>query len=486
MKTRAVFVNDTHSQSNRTRLRELHAPTTTAQVAAIIRHSAKLALGISIAGGRHAMGGQQFGRDTVGLDLRSLSRVLEFDRERGLIEAEAGICWPELIRTYLTQQGDGGPQWSIRQKQTGADELTLGGSLAANIHGRSLGMAPLMADVESFTLIDALGDPVSCSRTQNPLLFSAAIGGYGLFGPIVTVTLRLCPRRKIERVVELRHVSEVAALFSQRTEAGWLYGDFQFCIDETSDGFLTEGVASFYRPVCARTPMNSAPALSGEAWLALLGLAFTDRREGFRRYVEHYLSTDGQIYWSDLHQLGPYVSGYGKKVAEIARRAGLSPHLMITELAIPPGRLEDFMREAAGVLRRSGTPVIYGTVRVTEADTESFLPWAREKFCTVIFNLPLVLSGPGHERAAAVFRALIDLALSMRGSFYLTYHRFASSAQVRAAYPRFDEFLALKDGFDPEHRFRSSWWEHYRAAADFRSAEISGQTSNFGLTACLC
>ena len=55
-------------------------------------------------------------------------------------------------------------------------------------------MPPIVHDVESFTLINARGASVLCSRTANAELFSLAIGGYGLFGVIVTITLRLCPR----------------------------------------------------------------------------------------------------------------------------------------------------------------------------------------------------------------------------------------------------------------------------------------------------
>ena len=52
---------------------------------------------MSIAGGRHAMGGQQFGEANVLLDMRGLNRVLGFDIERGVIDVEGGIEWPQII-----------------------------------------------------------------------------------------------------------------------------------------------------------------------------------------------------------------------------------------------------------------------------------------------------------------------------------------------------------------------------------------------------
>jgi FAD/FMN-containing dehydrogenase len=107
-------------------------------------------------------------------------------------------------------------------------------------------------------------------------------------------------------------------------------------------------------------------------------------------------------------------------------------------------------------------PVIYGTVRMIERDTESFLAWAREDFACVIFNLHTEHSSAGIAAAADAFRALIDAALACGGSYFLTYHRWARRDQVEAAYPQFAEFLRHKSVHDPDHRLQSQWWRHYQ------------------------
>ena len=73
----------------------------------------------------------------------------DVDRDLGLVTAEAGIDWVQLINHLLWTFADRQDGWSIIQKQTGADHLTLGGALAANIHGRGLRLRPFVADVES-------------------------------------------------------------------------------------------------------------------------------------------------------------------------------------------------------------------------------------------------------------------------------------------------------------------------------------------------
>src|SRR5690242_536836 len=83
-----------------------------------------------------------------------------------------------------------------------------------------------------------------------------------------------------------------------------LYGDFQYSIDMKSEDFLRRGVFSCYRPVDPLTPIpEKQRELSEKQWIELLTLAHTGKREAFERYAEYYLSTSGQIYWSDTHQL---------------------------------------------------------------------------------------------------------------------------------------------------------------------------------------
>ena len=81
--------------------------------------------------------------------------------------------------------------------QTGADRLSLAGALACNAHGRGLSLKPIVDQVEAFDLMDPNGEVRTCSRGMNADVFRLAIGGYGLFGVITRVTLRLRPRVKV-------------------------------------------------------------------------------------------------------------------------------------------------------------------------------------------------------------------------------------------------------------------------------------------------
>ena len=455
-----TVVNDVHSQLNATTVREVLRPYSVADVQAAIRTAANSGHALSVAGGRHAMGGQQFGEATSLLDLRSLNRLRRFDPERGTIEVEAGIEWPELVTHLVERQRGAKQQWGIAQKQTGADRLTIGGALAANAHGRGLRMAPFVSDVESFELIDASGAVRVCSRESEPELFRLAIGGYGLFGVVSAVTVRLTPRRKLQRVVEVRTVDGLMDAFDARIADGCIYGDFQYDIDPASEGFMRRGVFSCYRAVPDTTPMPAVhKELADSDWAALLTLAHTNKTAAFDRYSSYYLTTHGQVYWSDLHQMSTYLDDYHRPLDIRLRRSRGTE--MITEIYVPRPRLADFFAEVRDTFRRNGAEIIYGTVRLIEPDTETFLPWAREAWACTIFNLHVEHTAEGIERSAVAFRALIDMAIRRGGSYFLTYHRHARKDQVEACYPQMAEFLRLKKKYDPQLRFQSDWYRHY-------------------------
>src|SRR5881296_532995 len=110
---REIWINDVHSQLNRTRVRELLMPRTREELAEIVRSASRKGLPISVSGCRHSMGGQQFATDSICIDTRELDGVISFDREHGLLETEAGIQWPKLIRTYLDAQQEKARKWGI-------------------------------------------------------------------------------------------------------------------------------------------------------------------------------------------------------------------------------------------------------------------------------------------------------------------------------------------------------------------------------------
>jgi len=289
-----VVVNDVHSRLNRTVVDRVVTVRSTADARSAILDAAVANKPVCVSGGRHAMGGQQFAHGGVLLDTQAYRGVRQFDRDRGLIEVESGLQWPELIAWLIEEQAGLAHQWGIVQKQTGADRLSIGGAVAANIHGRGLTLRPFVNDVESLTLIGADGERRRCSRSENAELFRLTCGGYGLFGFVDTVTLRLAPRHKLRRAVEIETADRLMARFDERIADGYAFGDFQFALDPGSPDFLRRGIFSCYKPVSNDTPIpEQQRALTPNDWKQLLWLAHVDKQRAWDAYAAHYLATDG-------------------------------------------------------------------------------------------------------------------------------------------------------------------------------------------------
>lgn len=403
------------------------------------------------------MGGQQFAADSVLIDMADFRRVIHFDRQAGHIEVQGGIEWPELIDYLHHEQAQDISPWAIREKQTGVDRVSLAGSLSSNVHGRGLRHPPIICDVESFVLIDTDGRAISCSRRENSELFSLAIGGYGLFGIIAHVTLRLVRRTKVQRTVDIVNVKELIPWIDRRLSEGYDFGDCQYSIDLSGPAGAHQGVVSCYRPIDCKTPIPAdQKQLSGDDWAHLYVLARTDKHRAFETYSNFYRSTNGQIYWSDTHQLAGSFDGY-RQAVDISRGTEV-----ITEVYVSRENFMPLMRKARQDFIEHNVDVSYGTIRFIEQDTESFLAWAREPSVCIICNLHVLHTPEGQAKAACDFRRIIDRAIEHGGRYYLTYHRHATRKQVEACYPMFVDFLRLKRKYDPRERFQSEWYRHYK------------------------
>ena len=160
------------------------------------------------------------------------------------------------------------------------DRVSLGGSLAANVHGRGLRFPPIISDVESFVLMDAQSR-LHWLPTENPELFGLAIGGYGLFGVIAQVNLR---RRGTRHQGGARGGSHSGQRFlpsvDKRIEQGFVYGDCQYSTDLATDAASHPGVFSCYWPVDAATPIPEGQRHpSDQDWAELYTLARTDKKK---------------------------------------------------------------------------------------------------------------------------------------------------------------------------------------------------------------
>ena len=458
MGTLVIKLNDVQSKLNETSVRSISTPATADEIKEILKTSSAKGIAVCPAGALHSMGGQQFAENSISISSKNLNRIWNLDKNSKTVWAEGGVTWPELVGWLKAKQIESTSPLTIIQKQTGADNLTVGGALSSNIHGRVLNRKPIIEDVLAFNIVTPNGERLRCSREENFDLFALAIGGYGMFGVIDSVQLKLTERTTLIRHVEETSIYNAIDSLENHAEHGALYGDFQYMTDETSPNFLSKGILSVYSPSTEANSQNVG--LSMDQWKQLYFLAHTDKAVAYKQYASHYKSTHGQTYSSDEHQFSPYLPEAG----DLLNKALNLKHyrsLMISELYVPRNNFIEFMEAAGKSLKSTNGNVIYGTVRLIDSEKESFLNWAKKDYACTIFNLLVEHTVNGLTAAQAQFQGLIDAALNEGGSYYLTYHKWARRDQVESAYPQFGDFIKEKESRDKSSIFTSNWYRHH-------------------------
>ncbi|MCM0021742.1 MAG: FAD-binding oxidoreductase, partial [Tagaea sp.] len=127
-----------------------------------------------------------------------LDRFVSFDPETKLVVAEPGVTFGDVLAAFL-------PRGLAAPVSPGTMHATLGGALAADVHGKNHDRAGSFGDhVEWFDLLVASGETLRCSREANADLFAATIGGMGLTGIVRRLALKLTPASPFVRVKETR------------------------------------------------------------------------------------------------------------------------------------------------------------------------------------------------------------------------------------------------------------------------------------------
>jgi FAD/FMN-containing dehydrogenase len=274
------------------------------------------------------------------------------------------------------------------------------------------------------------------------------------------VTLRLVPRRKVQRLVEVRGAAGIARAFAERIEDGFLYGEFELSVDEKAEDFLDRGIFSTWRPVADDMPLPGLLRDLAEAdWRELFFLAHTNKAEAFRRYARYCLSTHERVYYSDEQQMRTYPEHYHR---EVDRRTGTRGTDVLAEILCERSALEAFLADLRTYGRAAELNIVRASIRLIEQDKETFLPWARRPYACVSLDVHVERGTRGLIRAGDAFRRLIDLGLRYGGSYYLAFHRHAIKRQLLAGYPQFPQFLRYKKKYDPGELFQSDWYRHYR------------------------
>lgn len=165
----------------------IERPAYPADVAALLRADRPPARGVIARGlGRSYGDAAQVEHGRV-LDTSGLRAIGPVDTAAGTIDVGAGVSLGDLMRRLV-------PQGWMVPVLPGTRHVTVGGAIAADIHGKNHHVAGSFGGhVESFALAIADGTERVVTREADRALFEATVGGLGLTGVITSARLRLVP-----------------------------------------------------------------------------------------------------------------------------------------------------------------------------------------------------------------------------------------------------------------------------------------------------
>ncbi len=418
------------------------------QLVALVRRAAAQGQHLAVSGGRHSMGGHTLYPGGIVLDMLPF-RHLELDEKARLLTAGAGARWSDIL-PYLDHHG-----LSVQVMQA-YDDFTVGGSLSVNCHGWQNDLPPVASTVESFRLLKADGEVVRCSRTENPELFSLALGGYGLFG----IDSRRHPAGGAERELRRRGPpGETGGLRSgvppadrrPRRHRARLWPD-----QRRPPPFPRRRNPHRDAARAPRGHRDRHPALGKTAAAQKAGLP-RQRRQRLRQEPALVAGDDdrgkgrpGAFRNQLLHEPSALYANRDSALTEV-----------LHEYSIPADRLGEFLAEARLDLpaARAGSPQHHGAQRDDGSGHRSPLRPPGSLRPGPAFRP--AASAEAEAAMQALTRDLIDVALDCGGRYYLPHRPHATADQFRRSYPEAEAFFARKRHYDPSGIFSNRFYLNY-------------------------
>ncbi len=421
------------------------------QLRTLIRRAKADRRRIAIAGARHSMGGHTIAAGGIVLNMLPF-HTMSLDEAAGILTVGAGARWSEVI-PYLDARSR-----SVAIMQSN-DSFSVGGSISVNCHGWQLDRPPIIDSVESFRLLTADGEIRRCSRSENVELFALVPGGYGLFGVILDVRLRVVPNERYRVKRKVFPSERYEAVFDQEVtksrDAAMAFG--RLCIVPGEPTFLREAIlTSFHRDPAED---GAIPPLSGVVpeWLTRTfyrGSIDSDYGKSLRWSAE---KAAGQLLASK-HFSRNQILHNG---VEILQDRSAETTDILHEYFIPTGRVENFLDRLRVLIPRHRADLLNVTVRSVRRDGETILRYADRDMFSFVMLFNQRRTPEADARMEALTRELIDAALALEGAYYLPYRLHATPDQFRKAYPEAVRFFERKRHYDPDGLFQNGFSERY-------------------------
>lgn len=375
-----------------------------------------------------------------------LGRLLDFDAESGVLHAEGGASFADILETFV-------PRGWFLPVTPGTKFVTLGGAIACDVHGKNHHRDGCLSEfVEEFELMSASGEILHCSKRKNKRAFWATVGGLGLTGAIVSAKLRLKP-------------IETAFIHASYTRTAGL--------DETLDEFTRDADVTYSVAwidcLAAGSNLGRSVVIRGEHATR----ADLDSEPGRGRALRYQPQQKAGVPFDfPDFALNPLSVKAFNSLYYATHRATQSL-VPLEPFFWPLDAVADWNRiyGARGFVQYQFVLPFESSRAGLQQILEKVSASSRASFLAVLKSFgptnpaPLDFPLPGHTLALDLpaapgvvefCRELDRLVLDHGGRCYLAKDSTLDAATVREMYPRLDEWEKTRHELDPQNRFQSS------------------------------
>lgn len=411
-------------------------------------------------GEKHSMGGQTIINDGYIIDTKFMNHILEVDIDNKNVTVEPGVTWSDLIN-FLNNYG-----LSPMTLQSYAS-FSIGGSISVNIHGITNDYGVYKSVIE-FEIINWEGKKIKCSRVINSELFSLVLGGYGLFGIICKIKLRIVNNVKIFDDMIKTNANDFRNVYEPLINDEYI--NIKFARINITDMHsinlyvlrnLNDNSVNSVNSVLDDNPKEmSKLSQILYKWIipnkSIQKLRFDlEKKNGKPLDVSDDCDTRNKL----LFESAKPISELYSPIFDFNKT-----HIL-QEYFIPPKNFCKWIDYLKIVFIKNDYQYINLlniTIRFVKKDKDTFLKYARKDMYAFVLYYRIDCSTVADTELSYIHNLLLDKAIELNGSFYLPYRQHYTFDQLIKAYPNIIEFFNLKNKYDPKNLFSNLWYQKYK------------------------
>ncbi|MFJ7826072.1 FAD-binding protein [Psychrobacillus sp. NPDC096623] len=435
-----------------TKIKEVHSATSEAELQSWVKESIDNDEKISVAGMQHSQGGHTYYPNGNVIDMKNYDKILDYNPNEKTITVQSGVTWEDIQKKINPDH------LSVRVMQS-QNIFTVGGSISVNAHGRDIRYGSLIDNVESFRLLTPEAKIINVSRTENSKLFPLVIGGYGLFGIILDVTIHLTEDELYQIRSKSIDYQDYPDYFIEHVKEN---NDIRMHIARLSIApktLLRDMYITDYELIENQDNLTNYAKLKRDTLAA---------PQKFMLGLSRYNDWGKNLLWELQNKL--YVGQDGNYITRNNAMRGASKFMeydnayrteILQEYFIPVDEFTSYLDNLRKVLEKEEINLLNITVRYVNKDEEAVLSYAKEDMFALVLLINQGKSKNDIEKTENVIHKMIDVTLKHDGSYYLPYYSYPTQDQMDEAYPRNKEFFQLKKQFDPNEVFMNLFYKEY-------------------------